>query len=183
MGGTLNMNGSSSLHVGRELTVSEATATAISSLEMDNGAVLTLGNHNIDLTTFGLTVNGDATLTANLVIAGGTISFANGAVLTMGCSVEIGHKDIVTVELTDEMLKTLDSGGNVDLFASVERALLGQNVTFTRAGADPSALAGTYSLVYDAGTKNISVAAVPEPATGTLSLLALAGLCARRRRK
>ncbi|MBR5293034.1 MAG: PEP-CTERM sorting domain-containing protein [Clostridia bacterium] len=36
---------------------------------------------------------------------------------------------------------------------------------------------------YYAGIGNITMAVVPEPATATLSLLALAGLCARRRRK
>ncbi len=47
-----------------------------------------------------------------------------------------------------------------------------------------------YSNIVDANLanveytlKDIPAAAIPEPATATLSLLALAGLCVRRRRK
>ena len=42
--------------------------------------------------------------------------------------------------------------------------------------------AGTYNLVFANGNVSIASAAIPEPTTATLSLLALAGLCARRRR-
>jgi MYXO-CTERM domain-containing protein len=42
---------------------------------------------------------------------------------------------------------------------------------------------GNANLTYVVNTQQISTQVVPEPATATLSLLALAGLAARRRRK
>ena len=52
------------------------------------------------------------------------------------------------------------------------------NDVFSVEGVD----AGMYELTFSDGTLWASQMNIPEPATATLSLLALAGLCARRRR-
>ena len=175
-----------SLADGASLTLdtSEASRT-VGSLTLGDGASITLSHNDSHegkalYTTGALTVEGHATMNADLVMSGGTMTFENGAFLTMGCAVTIGMGDTVTVELTQEMVDTIAGGGRVDLFTSVETATLGSHIVFT--GTNGAALdkADTYSLQYDAATKTIY--ATPEPATATLSLLALAGLCARRKR-
>ena len=158
----------------------------IGSLTLSGGADITaetiIGEHNGTITLSGLTVtDNDSKMNGNLVMAGGKLIFANNTTLTMGCSVTIGADDLVTVELTEEMVDIIAGGGRVDLFTDVEGAqLVNGKIVFT--GVDGATLdkANVYSLQYDETTKTIYAA--PEPATATLSLLALAALCARRRR-
>ncbi len=69
------------------------------------------------------------------------------------------------------------TGSDAATVSAIESAL-GTNVTVYEAGN----IEGNGTHVADA-TGSITTNVVPEPATATLSLLALAGLAARRRRK
>ena len=81
------------------------------------------------------------------------------------------------------------------LFEGIDKLILGNTEYTTSITMDDNILAHTYFgnigsdylLVYDAtvpGNGILSImAAVPEPSTATLSLLALAALAARRRRR
>lgn len=181
--GHLNMSGTMSGNAAFE--VNEGSTLVFSSdVEMTaltlNGGTITLGTvdeHNSTLTTTDLTVTKDSAINADLVVAGGMLIFADDTILTMGCDVTIGHDDMVTVVLTDTMVEQIAAGNRVVLFENVDSDKLGSSITFA---GNLIAPAETYSLQYDAGNKTIYVA--PEPATATLSLLALAALAARRKR-
>lgn len=184
--GTMLMQSAAALGTGDVMVAAGAnlafhqdlTAATVGALTLSNGAAITLHNdHTGTLTTSGLTVNGNATFNGNLVVAGGTITFADDATLTMGCDVAIGQEDMVTIMLTDSMVEQIALGNRVVLFENVDSDKLGSSITF---GGNLLASSDVYALHYDADNKTYYVS--PEPATATLSLLALAGLAARRKR-
>ena len=102
----------------------------------------------------------------------------------MGSSVALAS--CMTIDLTTDLLTRLYQGEAIDLFASVDSLTLdGLNIdhdTITEVSFNVDDMVQTFDMAYsNAGT--VSITLVPEPATATLSLLALAGLAARRRRK
>lgn len=155
-------------------------ATIGGALTLNSGVTITLNEaHNGTLTTNGLTLDGDATFNGNLVVKGGELDFTSGGTLTMGCDVTIGNDEdsIVTVVLTQDMVESIKQGDYVAIIRNVNIATLGSHIEFR--GAD-------FELerpnVYELKQSGDKIYITPEPATATLSLLALAGLAARRRR-
>ena len=144
------------------------------------------------VTTSSLTVGGTgATLNANLVLSdGATVKLA--AALTMGSSVTLGEGMILSGDLVST-IKTMSEDGIVDLFTGVDKLYLGDSTVASvtldaTSGVNLSEYfnfdgASDYYLGYDGTNVFAGVMPVPEPTTATLSLLALAGLAARRRRK
>ena len=144
------------------------------------------------LTTCSLTVGGiGATLNANLVLSSGaTVTMAKA--LTMGSTLTLSEG----MTLDGAMLTSvtgLREGETVDLFKSVDSLILG-DATYD---ANNALAEGTVSLkqyftnvtnediylAFNNGNVFAGIMSIPEPTTATLSLLALAGLAARRRRK
>ena len=163
------------------LTLGEANAT-VQTLTMADGAALTMGDrttHTYNLTTTDLTVDGEANMTGNLVVNNGTMTFANDSILTMGGSVTIGNT--VTVVLTDTMVESIMAGNDVAIFSGVNQANLGQSLTFIGSGA-MSGYVAEHESKYSLKQVGDTIYIAPEPATATLSLLALAALAARRKR-
>lgn len=137
-----------------------------------------------------------AKLNANLTLASGsTLSVAEGGV-ALGSTLSL-QKGLT---LDDATMASLTESGSHVLFTGVDSLRLATSETEYQevSEADNSILASTYfknigsnyQLTYtmsenaaDGGTLSITMAAVPEPTTTTLSLLALAALTARRRRK
>lgn len=135
------------------------------------------------LSLSNLTVGKGSTLNANIVLGKDSILSMEGC-LTMGSSVALASG--MTIDLTTDLLTRLYQGEAIDLFASVDSLTLGglniDHDTITEVSFNVDDMVQTFDMAYsNAGT--VSITLVPEPATATLSLLALAGLAARRRRK
>lgn len=133
-----------------------------------------------ELTVKGtLTVGGaGASLNANLTLGSGSVlDLSAGSALTLGCT--LGLEDGLTFVLSEQQLNDLTTGGSVLLMDGVD-ALSGTLPTsFTVTDSVGQAFGGPVALTYQGKELRL----IPEPATATLSLLALAGLAARRRRK
>ena len=134
-----------------------------------------------------------AVLNANLTLASGSsLAVAEGG-LAMGSTLSLST-GITLDDTTLNRVYSLNTGESLALFTGVDGLKLGET-SYTSISADDGILASPYftninsdqyRLTYtgtDNGTLSIISAAVPEPATATLSLLALAALAARRRRK
>ena len=157
-----------------------------------------------------LTAGKDATLNANLVMAGGStldVSAAEGnGGLHMGSTVTLAPGNVLLSEDDMDAVNGLRYMQAYDLFNGVDKLSLDNGVNFIEelGLADPWVKASEvfandlfksaekeYYLFYsgkNAGGAGGNVGTVyltliPEPDTGTLSLLALAALAARRRRK
>ena len=138
------------------------------------GVALEAGNINVigsNVTTGALTLNG------------GTITFMEGATITLadGANVTIDGATIV-VKVSDAALADLKNGAQYTLFNTTSdvTAIEGTTMTFVATGSGEHVEA----VVSHEGAGNLSITTiVPEPTTATLSLLALAALAARRRRK
>lgn len=115
----------------------------------------------------------------NITLNGGTITFEDGAKLTVANGVELnGAKVFVSVDSLEDIV----SGAKITLFDDATGTLEFDDalVTFVDANGEE-----TQATVYGAATGgSITVnTVVPEPTTATLSLLALAALAGRRRRR
>lgn len=130
-----------------------------------------------------------STLLSNLVLGNGA-TLALDDKLTLGSQLTLGTGMTLGGALNTQV-QGLEAGSQVDLITSAANTTL----TYAGNGYDgqdantyfSNLAAGQYTIVAD-GThvaiqKTGSSPVVPEPTTGTLSLLALAGLMARRRRK
>lgn len=173
----------------------------------------TEASHDNDLVMQNLTVAAGTILNANMVLQdGATLEFAENAVVTLGCTVTLlGNATFTTgvavvespavpgVVIMDSVEDVLDANRQSitlswDKDASLPRwhkelYKVGDKTYTTDASASGATLTNL-SLVYertysDNGPYNgrLFIAALPEPTTGTLSLLALAALAARRRRR
>ena len=122
-------------------------------LDLSDASSITL-NTAVDMNGHDLLLSVKTPITINVSDVDGSILFFE----------EIGKLSV----LTTEGIVVMDKGTDLTQY-------------FTIISTDGTDLSG-YSLVYtDGGALAMSI--VPEPATATLSLLALAALAARRRRK
>ncbi len=136
-----------------------------------------------------------ATLNADLVMQSGATLQMDGTV-TMGSDLTLMAGLTLTGSQYEAVRNLIADGeSKVVLFEGIDKLILGDNEYTASITMDKNILAHTYFgnigsdylLVYDAtvpGNGVLSImAAVPEPSTATLSLLALAALAARRRRR
>lgn len=176
------------LMVGENLTVS-AYSGSIESEALESHIVV---NKSAQFAS-GAKVNANLTLSS-----GAELEVATGGV-ALGSSLTI-HQGVTLDVSTLEQVNKLSVGQSYVLFTSVDMLKLVTNETeyeqvsgtscSYRASTYFSNLSDNYLLTYtvsadndlNSGTLELTVT-VPEPATVTLSLLALAGLAARRRRK
>lgn len=182
-----------------ELTAGETLA--LDSMELDGNTSLGLfkaaDDHTVSsasettVTISGvLSVGGsDATLNANLVMASGSVLELAGNSLQLGSSLTLGG--VLLDDVTVQNILSLETGAAITLFSGVDELILDE-VSYTRelqtsaseAFGNAELTNGRYRLVYSgAADGEVSVMAVPEPTTVTLSLLALTALAARRRRR
>ncbi|MBQ3240910.1 MAG: hypothetical protein IJB00_06990 [Akkermansia sp.] len=133
-------------------------------------------------------------LNANLTLAtGAVLNVADGG-LAMGSTLTL-QEGVLLGDSTLARVQSLREGESTTLFSGVDGLTLG-NTEYTTISTEDSILANpyfsnlsnNYVLSYtgtENGSLNITMisAAVPEPTTATLSLLALSALAMRRRRK
>lgn len=159
------------------------------------GGIVTLGtedDHAAALTVRSLTVTDNSTLNADLVLAdNGSITFdfsgSDEKKLTMGCSVTLGNDYTVYLDhATITMLMSDEHAEGLTLIQDIETIrdiLLADNVRAYDTTTNEESDILLYTQTESDGTKSLRARrATPEPATATLSLLALATLAARRRR-
>jgi len=202
-GGTLNL-----ANMGGNSSVTEITISGGSTLGLYKAGVATPSTAAETTVTFGeggkLTVGeGGGTLNANVVLN-------SGSTLTMTSTLNLGSSLTLNgTTLDGALLKQLLSGPcTVTLFSGVDelyigndstnRAAAGTDFIFSTADVNAAfALSDEVALLFAPETGNPAItvgyvadgglikmtSTVPEPATATLSLLALAALSARRRRK
>lgn len=144
------------------------------------GGVITLGTadqHEATLFSEYLVVTADSIVNADLNIMTGSIVFDTMATVTLGCSVTIG--DGVVIMLSDDIISEMKSGNSSEfcLFESAESVSLGDVVLQNSRG---EILDESWVLDLD---NHGRIRLVPEPTTTSLSLFALCGLMAVRRRR
>lgn len=158
--------------------------TTFSAYKADTAANSAMSEYESSLFITLLEVGKGATLNANLVFNNNSVLILNDS-LTMGSDVALFSG--MSLTLSDAMLNELYGMNEVALFTGVDKLTLdGQeladgirisaNSIFSN--LDPE---WDFNLSFSGGT--VSIYAIPEPATATLSLLALAGLAMRRRRR
>ena len=142
--------------------------------------------HETTITVGTLTAGTGATLNANLVFTAGSTLALSGT-LTMGSDVAL--QSGMALELSDALLEALYGGTAIDIFTGVDALTLdGEQITDGYSGNADGVFSGlsqdyTYTMAFNNGVVSLSAGMVPEPTTATLSLLALATLAARRRRR
>ncbi|MGN0865178.1 MAG: beta strand repeat-containing protein [Akkermansia sp.] len=142
-----------------------------------------------------------------------TVRIAKGASLTLGCTITLADtvRFVVTTPVSMDVVTTpvsMDPATWVTIADSVEDVLLSDGTTSVTGGSwkqmgsdkwytylsydeatstyTTGADEGQWALVYDRTVANngqLMILGVPEPTSATLSLLALVGLAARRRRR
>ncbi len=158
------------------------SGTINTSVNMTGGTLVAEADSKIagiSATGGDILVEGDFTMTGDLMLDGDAELIFGSADYT----IDLGEYDVVftgnsSIALTlgdaDISKVVLFSGAKEDTYSGYKVALLDEEGNST----------GTAVLEYNEnGTVTLGTAAVPEPTTATLSLLALAALAARRRRK
>lgn len=185
---------------GSDVELNAGDVMSVKQLELGGGTSLGLflhaENHMVSTTTETslivtdtLLVSGaGATLNANLVMSEGATLDLSGNSLQLGSSLTLGGVQLDDVTLSNVL--ALEMGSSATLFTGVDELILsGKSYTDALNCAaslafSNSELLDNYRLVYSGAESGLlGIMAVPEPTTVTLSLLALVGLAARRRRK
>lgn len=181
------------------LTMANEAKLMASTLDIATGATLAAvgssGVSALSSSMYNTAVAGN--IVANLTLEAGSTLVADGASFTMGDNcvltfVAATGKELINLELSFGVAYTADD--QVLLFSGVDSV---QFMVDGEALTDTSVQASKFftgdwvnentMLNYNSATQAVYVQnvnhVIPEPATATLSLLALAGLAARRRRK
>ncbi len=154
-----------------------------------DGGTLTLKdatvNGEVVVNAGTVNVTSNSTLTSLTLDADAVLNVSEGAIVTLteadGLTIADGATIMVTV--STEMLENLDDQ-EFTLFSGNVSNLTNANIVFTDNNEETEDKQANISLGSTSGSIKVdSTVAIPEPATATLSLLALVGLAARRRRR
>ena len=171
--------GEGSFIVGEEGRVTQQGTSVQMDTVVDGGTItMYMGSFDgITMEEGKLDVRGNVT-TGALTLNGGELS------INSGCVIDLGGEDLIlsdNVAITVNVLSLDDTlTQNYVLFTNMGE-VTGSSLDVTFQTYDKTESQKAVLTYNEDGT--VTVAAIPEPATVTLSLLALAGLCARRRRQ
>lgn len=183
-GGSVEMNGNVSLSDG-SISTADKNVTIAGTLAADNITVDNGSTQNITMESGTIYVTGQGVQTGSLTLNGGTINFADGVTVALdenqtydlsGAEIVVMVDDVNNIEGSTV---TLFSGNGAGTVTGLESATF----KFQDANAPENVVTGTITDLGSGSIKVDATVSVPEPSTATLSLLALAGLCARRRRR
>lgn len=202
-----NANTLTSLQTGSTLNILKATeaSTSIASVTLNNNAtvgIYTGGAASGDmgtLTTTSLEAGSGTSVAGSLTLNGGENSLLSlGSAVGISGALEFGTTGGL-IGLAGDVLSGLSSSNRVNLFTGVTGFTVGgaaytgeidagtifNSPLFETQLLSNTAGASAYKVGFDGGNVYLEKMTenVPEPATATLGLLALAGLAARRRRK
>ncbi len=165
--------------------------TTTSNILVQDGGTLTLGvvdNQTVTTAVGAVTLEAGANMvvaddseTGALTLKGGTITFMEGATLTSDSVSGLKEVTIILNLSADTFADVVDGNGYAETLFTVAGTYALNNTTISVAteGKDAQLV-----QVKQDSNGNVTVGQlVPEPTTATLSLLALAALAARRRRK
>ena len=195
----LEFNDSSILEIEGDCTIrGKVNLKADSMFRLQKAASLSL-HETAEADAATLTVNGGAmlsgssTLNASLTLTDGAMldmDFLDAGAVTLNGALTFGGQ----VTMGDMLLSTLEEMHRKDEFVTLFTGVTHLELSDSPASESTgrlwvgdvfSNLAGDehYYFNYEADAGSLSIVYIPEPTTATLSLLALAGLAARRRRK
>lgn len=174
-----------------ELTIGNTSTVKITEGVADQAQELTIKVKET------LSVGNDSTLLANLVMESGSTLNLGGGQLTLGSDLQFGSNillDAATMENMDSLAvgqtyNFITPAKGTEITGNFDGKWFGQIFSRESAaveGGTPYELKGDYMVQYNSTTGQVGfykTSDVPEPATATLSLLALMALAARRRRK
>lgn len=184
-----------------DITMVGQTSNTLSVVDLTIAAGKTVELIDGDQTEGTITVTdtltgGSATLLSNLTLKGGsTLNVAGGGddkALTLGSmlTIDLTEGGLVNLDQTTiDALAGLQDGQRLDLIVAAEQTTLDyggsyDGVSYDTLFARTEGLTDAYTVYANNGAFGVTKqGAVPEPTTGTLSLLALMALAARRRRK
>ena len=186
------------------MTGQTSNTVSVVDLDIAPGNAVTLMDDQQEegtITVSGVLKGAEAAVYADLTLLGGStlnVSGGNDKALTLGSELTIDLSNKSLVNLDDDTLIALNNmgaGETLKLIVSVDSVLdaltygadydgMGYDELFSRIGGQLTELEGNYTVyAKDDAFGLTKQGAVPEPTTGTLSLLALMALAARRRRK
>lgn len=150
------------------------------SIVVDGGILELLAGNvgDITLTTGDIIVKSDSNV-KNITLNGGSITFENGSVLTVTNGVELNG---ATVVVNVDSIENIVSGAQITLFDDATGTLEFNDTLVTFVDANGEETQATVNGAATGGSITVNTV-VPEPTTATLSLLALAALAGRRRRR
>ena len=187
---TLNIK-SLNVQQGAEMSVSKADA--VGTLTVNTAATFNGGNVNANLT-----LADNATVTINSAVTLGSASnVAPVSATETAYTLSLGSQLTLQGSVVEDLGNLAPGSGEVILFSGVDTLELGgekynvgaealtaaSGVKLSEVFRSDSVDLEDYYIGFNANGDVYAGLIVPEPATATLSLLALAGLCARRRRK
>ena len=187
-GGNIDVMNATSLSVTDMVIGDNATVGVYSGADKKTEVSLYVGGR--ENAKASLTIGSGATLNANLTVSYAKLNFSGGP-LVMGSTLTLfadGTSELLGIDLSMVTATGLTLFTGVDGFSTDWDPASDDAVTIDDAhDIFGNLTAGAYSLRYTGGKDGdvllIANTPTPEPTTATLSLLALMGLAARRRRK
>lgn len=124
----------------------------------------------------------NANVKGALTLLGGTVTFSPGAYINMNGN-QVTLEDVEIVVVVDDSVIDNPAGITLDLFRGSSTVSGLEDASYVLSNEDGTVMKEVSVSSAGGSSVVISGGAVPEPTTATLSLLALAGLASRRRRR